>query len=91
MVHALASVSDWVKSFLTLESHRWSKLLESNANRNISPRVLPSYATLLWFAQEVHAWIFLYKINSTGLYCSLARFLKKLALQKLMTCFSIML
>ena len=30
------------------------KMLESNANNSISPRVLPAYATLLWFAQEVH-------------------------------------
>ena len=38
------------------------KMLQSNANSSISPRVLPAYATLLWFAQEVHEFFCLIKL-----------------------------
>lgn len=36
------------------EMEQLVEILKCNANLSISPRVLPSYATLLWFAQEVH-------------------------------------
>ena len=30
-------------------------MLQSKADKGISPRVIPSYAILYWFAQQVHA------------------------------------
>ena len=35
------------------EMEQLVEMLVSNAKLSISPRVLPSYATLLWFAKEV--------------------------------------